>query len=124
MITEFDIIRTTMATALNQRSIRKEIARIADAIAKRFKPEKIILFGSYAYGTPCSDSDVDLLVVIPFKGRSVYKALDIVMTINPSVPLDLIVRTPAQVRIRLAQNDFFLNNILKRGKVLYEAAHP
>jgi uncharacterized protein len=105
-------------------AMRKEIARIAETIANHFAPEKIVLFGSYAYGTPGDDSDVDLLVVMPFRGKSVYKALDIMEAVKPSIPIDLIVRTPEQVQLRLKQKDFFLSRILKQGKVLYEAAHP
>ena len=41
------------------------IRRYARAIADEFQPDKIILFGSYAYGTPNEDSDVDLLVIMP-----------------------------------------------------------
>lgn len=114
-----------MATkALEYQAMRKEIARIAETIASHFAPEKIVLFGSYAYGTPGDDSDVDLLVVLPFRGKSVYKALDIMEAVKPSIPIDLIVRTPEQVQLRLKQKDFFLRRILKQGKVLYEAAHP
>ncbi len=47
----------------------KKIADLGNRIAKEFQPERIILFGSYAYGKPRPDSDVDLLVVLPFDGK-------------------------------------------------------
>jgi predicted nucleotidyltransferase len=114
-----------MATkAPGYQAMRKEIAMIAETIADHFAPEKIILFGSYAYGTPGEDSDLDLLVVLPFRGKSVYKAIDIMDAVKPTIPIDFIVRTPEQMQLRLKQKDFFLSRILKQGKVLCEAAHP
>jgi len=101
----------------------KEIKDLTSQIAREFSPERIILFGSYAYGQPGNDSDVDLLVVLPFKGKPVRKAIEIRNKINAGVPLDLIVRTPEQVADRVAQNDWFMREILERGHTLYEANH-
>lgn len=98
-----------------------EIQRFADAIAERYKPEKIILFGSYAYGTPTPSSDVDLLVVMPFEGRSVRKAIEMLDSIEPRFGVDLLVRTPAGLQERLAQQDFFLRDVVTKGRILYEA---
>ena len=99
----------------------KEIKDLTSQIAREFSPERIILFGSYAYGQPGNDSDVDLLVVLPFKGKPVRKAIEIRNKINAGVPLDLIVRTPEQVADRVAQNDWFMREIVERGRTLYEA---
>ena len=101
-----------------------KIMSLSERIAREFQPERIILFGSYAYGTPSTDSDVDILVVMPFKGKAARKALDILSKVKPGFPIDLLVRTPEQVRERLANNDFFMREIFARGQVLYEAAHP
>ena len=101
----------------------KEIKDLTSQIAREFSPERIILFGSYAYGQPGIDSDVDLLVVLPFKGKPVRKAIEIRNKINAGVPLDLMVRTPEQVADRVAQNDWFMREILERGHTLYEANH-
>lgn len=98
------------------------IQQLADRIAQEFHPEQIILFGSYAYGTPREDSDVDILVVVPFEGNSLHKAVEIVRRVQPSFALDLIARTPEQLRQRLAWNDFFLREVLEKGKVLYAAS--
>ncbi len=99
------------------------IRKFANAVARRFKPARIILFCSYSYGKPTRDSDVDLLVVMPCKGRPLDAALDVRLAVNADFPLDLIVRTPAQLRRRLALGDFFLREIVDKGIVLYEDAH-
>ena len=101
----------------------KEIRNLTSQIAREFNPDRIILFGSYAYGHPGNDSDVDILVVLPFKGKPVRKAIEIRNKINAGVPLDLIVRTPEQLNDRVAQNDWFIREILERGHTLYEANH-
>ncbi len=97
------------------------IKSLADRIARAFQPDRIILFGSYAWGTPTSDSDVDLLVVLPFEGKSWHVASEIRRRIGPSFPLDLLVRTPDQLCERLMMHDAFIREITQRGKVLYEA---
>ena len=101
---------------------QQQIADIANRIADNYKPEKIILFGSYAYGNPCVDSDVDLLVVLPFDGQPIYKSMEMLETLHPMIPLDLIVRTPEQLASRLALHDFFLQEVIQKGKVIYEAS--
>ena len=104
---------------IDMQSIEEMTARIV----QEFAPEQIILFGSYAYGTPTADSDVDLLVILPFEGKAPRKSLEILNKINPKFAVDLLVCTPEQVQQRLAWNDFFLQEIIEQGKVLYEAAH-
>ena len=100
------------------------IHTLIERIVQAYHPERIVLFGSYAYGTPTVDSDVDLLVVLPFEGKGARKAVEILDTVHPEFPVDLLVRTPEQVRQRLAWNDFFLREVIERGKILYEATHP
>jgi uncharacterized protein len=94
------------------------IRRYAWAIAEEFRPEKIILFGSYAYGTPHEDSDVDLLVIMPTRNQH-DQAVRIQYRLTAPFPLDLIVRKPQQVQRRLAEKESFLTSILSHGKVLY-----
>ena len=100
-----------------------QIEALSRLIAERFRPERIVLFGSRASGRPHRDSDVDLLVVLPFRGHSARKAAEILNSVQPDFPVDLIVRTPAELRKRLDLEDAFLSDIMQRGKVLYEAAH-
>jgi predicted nucleotidyltransferase len=98
-----------------------EIERFGRRIGEEFGAEKVILFGSYANGTAQKDSDVDLLVVASFEGKSVDKSVQIRLKLRPSFPVDLLVRTPEKIRRRLELDDQFIKDILKGGKVLYEA---
>jgi uncharacterized protein len=95
------------------------IRHFARQIAKHFDPVQIILFGSYAYGTPHEDSDVDLLVVMP-ASNEINKSIQITLAFDPPFPLDLIVRTPDNLRRRLRDNNWFLREITAKGTVLYE----
>lgn len=85
----------------------KEIRNYAQKIKGVFHPQKIILFGSYAYGRPTEDSDIDLLVIAEGKERSIEKAISIRQRLSAPFPLDLIVRTPQEVRTRLRNGVFF-----------------
>jgi uncharacterized protein len=95
------------------------IRRFARQVAERFEPEKIILFGSYAYGTPHADSDVDILVIMPCRNQ-IDQACRIDDIFDPPFPLDLIVRTPKNLAWRLAEGELFHTEIVTKGKVLYE----
>src|SRR5947208_12115547 len=95
------------------------IRRFARAVAERFQPEKVILFGSHAYGTPHADSDVDILVVMPCRNQ-LDQALKIEATIDPPFPVQVIVRTPYNLGWRLAEKESFHTEIVTKGQVLYE----
>jgi predicted nucleotidyltransferase len=96
------------------------IRRFARSIAEHFHPQKIILFGSYAYGKPHNESDVDLLVIMP-ACNVVNQSIRICMAFEHPFSLDLIVRTPKQIEIGFRDNNWFLREIVEKGKVLYEA---
>jgi uncharacterized protein len=98
---------------------RRLIRRFAREVAERFHPEKIILFGSYAYGQPHPDSDVDILVIMPTRNE-LDQAVKICLAVDYQFPLDLLVRTPKNLEWRLAEGDSFLREIMERGKILYE----
>ena len=100
-----------------------EIRQLSDSIVREFRPERVILFGSYASGTACDDSDIDLLVVMPFRGNRIRKAVEILEKIKSKKAVDIVVRTPQDVRRRVALNDFFLKQILDQGTVLHESSH-
>jgi len=102
---------------------RTRILSYAQAVAREFRPEKIILFGSCAYGTPTEDSDVDLLVVMPHRGHPAYQAAAIELKVQAGFPLDLMVRSPERIRERLADGDRFVREILERGSPLYESGN-
>jgi predicted nucleotidyltransferase len=101
--------------------IYDQIEKFVNEIVHKFDPLRVVLFGSYASDKTSPDSDVDLLVIMDFKGRSQLQALKIRKEIQRSFPLDLIVRKPSEINQRLAQGDFFLKEVLKDGKVLYES---
>ena len=96
------------------------IAELSERIAQEFQPERIILFGSYAYGQPHPDSDVDLLVVLPFEGKGFRKSLEILNRIAPEFPIDLLARRPEDTARRYAEGDPLIREALDHGKVLYE----
>jgi predicted nucleotidyltransferase len=96
------------------------IQRFSRRIAKRFRPCKIILFGSYAYGKPHAESDVDLLVVIP-ASDVVNMAIRISLAFERQGSFDLLVRTPKQMECGLRDIDSFLREIVEKGMILYEA---
>ncbi len=95
------------------------IRQFAQQVAERFLPEKIILFGSHAYGQPHADSDVDILVIMPARNEP-DQAARISLAIDPPFPLDIDVRTPKTMKWRLEEGDSFLREVVERGKVLYE----
>ncbi len=101
--------------------INAEIKDLCRQIVENFNPQKIILFGSHACGVPNENSDVDLLVIMPYKGRNSQKSIEIRTKIQTTVPLDLLVRTAEQVQTRIEMEDFFMRDIVSEGKVLYEA---
>jgi predicted nucleotidyltransferase len=95
------------------------IRAFARRIAERFHPDRIILFGSFAYGEPHEWSDVDLLVVMP-TANEINQSIRIRLAFDREFPLDVIVRTPERLRRRLAEADSFLQEITSKGIVLYE----
>jgi predicted nucleotidyltransferase len=100
---------------------RREIARFVKRIAEEFSPDKVILFGSFADGKPSKDSDVDLLVIMRHsKKKNVEQAIEISLRVVTSMPVDLLVRRPDEVKRRVAMGDMFLKTVVKRGKILYE----
>ena len=101
----------------------RAIREFSKQVAEEYHPERIVLFGSYAEGRPTPDSDVDLLIIMPFEGRSVNKSVEMRLKFRPHFPLDLIVRTPQAVQERLSIGDTFMQHVLQTGKVLYEAGH-
>jgi len=100
----------------------QEIQELASRIAAEFRPRRIILFGSHAYGRPSADADVDLLVVMPDGGNPLRTASEIARRIPAPFALDLLVCDPGVLQWRIDQQDWFLREITSQGKVLYAAA--
>jgi predicted nucleotidyltransferase len=98
------------------------IDALVQHIAEHFSPDKIILFGSYAYGQPTRWSDVDLLVVMDVPPE---KAAEVMMKILRSLPprsfgIDVIVHSQATIERRIPQGDWFLKEVIRKGRVMYE----
>lgn len=106
----------------NMKRENKKIKKIADHIVKEYKPEKIYLFGSYAWGKPTRDSDFDLMIIKKTKENFDKRVLRVIQIIDGEVAADVLVRTPEEVRKRLKMGDFFYQNIINKGKILYEAS--
>ncbi len=101
----------------------EDIQLLSEQITREFRPEKVILFGSYAQGSPREDSDVDLLILLPFQGSGFRKAMDILNQLNPQFSVDLIVRHPEDAQRRYQQGDPLIQEAMDNGKVLYEQRH-
>lgn len=102
--------------------VSKTLPQAVRKIVETLQPEKIILFGSYAYGKPTPDSDVDLLVIMETNAKQKDRYLAVSRALSPrQFPVDIIVRTPEEVKRALANKDnFFIREILSRGKTIYE----
>ena len=105
--------------AYNQ-TIAQRLPEVVDRIARELHPEKIILFGSYAYGKPTIDSDVDLLVIMETDKERSDRTWEVARLLIPRpFPVDILVRTPAEIQHAFAKGDFFIKEIVTQGKVLY-----
>ena len=97
-----------------------EIKSIMRKIVREYKPEKIILFGSFAYGKPKASSDIDMLIVKKTKKRRIDRIKDVLYMIDNNFPFEPIVYTPREINERLTLGDFFLQTVMQKGKILYE----
>lgn len=96
---------------------------ITRKIVDHFHPVQIVLFGSYAYGEPTNDSDLDLLVIMDSELRPTARSAAVARICRPKyVAMDIVVRTPEEIQTRLQNFDPFLEGILKLGRTLYKSA--
>ncbi len=104
--------------------VEGKIKEIAQKIVKEFKPEKIILFGSWAWGNPGPDSDIDLLIVKDSNKKRIERQIEIRKSLPDSnLPMDILVYTPSEIDESIHKNrNLFLEDVIANGKVLY-AAH-
>ena len=97
------------------------LAGITDRLVKKFRPYKLILFGSYAWGKPGKDSDIDLFMIMDSMERPGPRSVPVAIEARvPFLPMDLLVYTPAEVASRLAVGDDFIERIMTSGRILYE----
>ncbi len=102
--------------------VAKTLPQAIQRIVSELKPEKIILFGSYAYGKPTPDSDVDLLVIMKTHAKEIDRFVAVSNLLYPrEFPVDIIVKTPKEVEAEMKKTgNFFMREILTKGKVIYE----
>ena len=111
-------------TTSSKKEMEKKIQAVADKIVQNFQPEKIILFGSWAWGEPTEDSDVDLFVVKE-TSDSRKTAMEIDGSIFPRpFPMDLFVYTSNQLKKELSFEEPFITKVLGKGRFLYEKKSP
>ncbi len=97
------------------------LSDIVQRIVNELHPEKIILFGSFGYGVPTENSDVDLLVIMETSHRPADRYVSVSRLLRPRpFPLDILVKTPDEISQALEKGDFFIREILSRGQALYE----
>ncbi|MDP2939977.1 MAG: nucleotidyltransferase domain-containing protein [Candidatus Omnitrophota bacterium] len=104
------------------KDVKNTILTIVEKIKKEYQPEKIILFGSYAWGNSSKDSDIDLFIIKKTNERHIdrwLKVRKIVYQENLRIPFEPLVYTPEEVQIRLQIGDSFIKQILNKGEVLY-----
>ena len=94
---------------------------IAGKIANAFNPEKIIIFGSHAYGEPTEKSDIGILVIMESNKREIERIVAVSKLIrehHKKIDFNILVKTPAEVKHRLDIGDPFISEIITKGKVL------
>lgn len=113
---------TTKVHPIGFPPVAKTLPQAIKKIAETLKPEKIILFGSYAYGNPTPDSDVDLLVIMKTNAKQTDRYLAVSRVLSPrQFPVDIIVKTPAEIKHALSiKENFLIQEIILRGKTIYE----
>lgn len=97
----------------------RTIRAVARQFVERWQPERVILLGSYSYGTPTPDSDVDLLVIMPVEGSMARQAVEIMAEPDREFPVDLLVRPPEEIENCFRQGDCFMLRVLRHGQELY-----
>ena len=104
--------------------IEATIQRMLQKLILEYRPQRVILFGSLAYGTPSLESDIDLLIIKDTPERFIdrWVAVRRILTgMHRSLALDAIVLTPSEIEQRVAVGDQFIAEILEKGEVLYAA---
>ena len=108
---------------MTKRGTGEIISKITKKIRAEYKPQKIILFGSYAYGEPDEDSDIDLLIIKDTDKSSMDRWMEvrrILRDFNKIIPISPLIYTEKELKERLKIKDFFIQEILEKGKIVYE----
>ena len=120
-------LRTEYSLSGGSPIIELALREVTRGIVEAFKPDRVILFGSYAYGEPRADSDVDLLVVMNrLRGKSIFERDQCVSGLvrssvfgHKGIPMDVLVRSPSELAYRLKIGDPFFREVMVKGRVLY-----
>lgn len=109
---------------MSKKELAKLIDELSNKIATHYKPEKIILFGSCASGKISPDSDIDILIIKNIKNKSFaqrwLEIAKLTRDFKRRIPLEPLVFTPSEINQRLKNNDFFIKNIIQKGRIIYE----
>jgi predicted nucleotidyltransferase len=115
------IISPTLIPTGRKTPVSRALEKAVTTIVNALKPKKIILFGSFAYGNPTPDSDVDLLVILKTKLAPKGRSWQVSKLLIPRpFPLDILVKTPEEIALALQSKDYFTQDIVSRGIILYE----
>ena len=96
-----------------------KIEGVVERIVKNYNPDKVILFGSYAWGKPTKDSDVDLFIMKNNKGDMLEEHKKVRRIVDGEIATDILIHSEDEVKKRLALGDFFFREILDKGNYLY-----
>jgi len=99
---------------------QKEISDIVSKLKELYKPEMVVLFGSWARGDYSKESDVDFLIVKRTKRRPLWRRVDVRRTVGTDIPMDVVVYTPREFEELKKSGSAFLKGVLTEGKILYE----
>src|SRR4029077_15399649 len=105
-------------------SIRLELEKIVSELVRVYRPEKIILFGSYAYGRPSADSDLDILIIKKTPDRFIDRWTNVRQIVSDpkrSVPFEPLILTPGELQEEPPKGDQFNEKIVTKGALLYAA---
>ena len=99
--------------------MENKVKEVIQDIIQEYKPEKIYLFGSFAWGKPTKDSDIDIFIIKKTKKDRIERQLEVRRIIKGRLPVDILVYTPEEIEKRLKMKDFFIKDIIDKGKLLY-----
>ena len=105
---------------MNKKLYQQEVENITQTLKTNYQPEKIILFGSCANGKIKSSSDIDMLIIKKSNKRRIDRIKEVLMMIDNNLPFEPLIYTPQEIKKRIELDDFFIKNIVKKGKILYE----
>src|SRR3990172_3548139 len=104
---------------MKRQNIETEIQTITKQIVEKYKPEKVILFGSAARGEFKPESDLDFLIIKKTSKKKVERMREIADLVSRKTPSDFLVYTPEELEKRLSIGDYFVEDVLKEGRILY-----